>query len=107
MPKEQEAWPKKVIECLECGELAAGMPYFARYCSSGGEHGPTQTVVVLPVSASQPLVEALEGIAAQTTDHVAASRAFAALSDFKAQSEPKEAASAAPEGEHDAHHCNR
>lgn len=59
-PREQEAWPKKVVVCLDCGEAAGDAGFFSRYCLNGGDHGPTQTVEVLPAFASQPLVEALE-----------------------------------------------
>jgi hypothetical protein len=97
----------------ECGELTAGMPLFARFCTNGGEHGPTQTVSVLPASASNPLVEGLEqigpeGCLVRTSARTCRERAerdhwcvgciaAQSLSDFKALSELKEAASAAPE----------
>lgn len=53
------AWPKKVMIWLRRGDIAAGQPYFARYCSTGGEHGALQTVSVT--------LTALDEIAAHPT----------------------------------------
>jgi hypothetical protein len=64
MPAKKE-WPKELVVCLECGEPGTEDGGFARYCSNGGEHGPTQQVSVVPASSMQEVRDALEFAEAQ------------------------------------------
>jgi len=91
--EKQQGWPKEIVECMECGDWDTA-PVFLRgrkTCTCGDRtHGPTCAVPVLPASASEPLVEALERIArcndpAQPlSTKLIAEHAQAVLSDFKA-----------------------
>jgi hypothetical protein len=61
----QKGWPKEIVECMECGDWDTAAVFLRgrKTCTRADRtHGPTCAVPVLPVSASEPLVEALEAL---------------------------------------------